>query len=158
MRRRRATHTRTCPGPSPTESCGKPIIGRGALAERCKECARIRDARTRKGIDNRANIKYRAKQRERKRLEVLGARLDSCPRPKPMPGEQKREKIDRCRVCLGTPHLREPGRCDESGVPVCLPGMARCRLCWEPYAPLPAIHARPVLGSSAATAEAARSW
>ena len=77
---------------------------------------------------------------------------------KPVPGEQKREKVTRCKVCLGTPDMREPGRLDDYGKDICLPGMARCRLCWEAYAPLPAPANQVVLMSSAGTTLGARAW
>lgn len=159
MSHRHAPPTRICPGPSDTEPCGEFIVGRGRLAERCKKCAAIRDDRQRHSMQIKANRKYRAKVRDKERMEFMRVGKPGLGRlGKPVPGELKRCKVDRCRVCLGTPHLREPGRLDAYGNPVCLPGMARCRLCWEAYAPLPEIHARYVLGSSAATAEESRSW
>lgn len=144
-----------CTGPSDTEPCGEPIVGRGALAKRCTKCAAVRDDRQRHSAKIKENRRRRSKIRDAERMEFMRVGKPGLGRlGKPVPGEMKRCKVDRCRVCLGTPHLREPGRLDEYGMDVCLPGMARCRGCWEPYAPLPGVTGGNVLGSSAAMAMA----
>lgn len=150
---------RPCPGPGAldgSEPCPKAsLIGaRGGHALRCKECTVVRNRRAQ--VRAQAQMKARRKTDVDKVVEVPAPRHSNF--LKALAGETPRTPIKRCLVCLGTPHLREPGREDGDGHSVCLPGMARCRCCWERYIPLPEVHAQSSLGSSAAIAVGAAQW
>lgn len=143
---------RPCPGTGTLEgsepcATANMIGARGPSAKRCAECIAVRNRRTSAKFQR--ELKIRRKQpdyvpedrRTRKHIKLLA-------------GEQARTPIKRCPVCLGTPHLREPGREDEYGRDVCVPGTTRCRGCGEAYAAEPELHAKATLGSSAAMAAA----
>lgn len=143
---------RPCPGTGTLDgsepcSTANMIGARGPSAKRCAECIAVRNRRTSAKFQR--ELKIRRKQpdyvpedrRTRKHIKLLA-------------GEQTRVPVQRCLCCLGTPHLRDPERLDEYGNSVCLPGMARCRVCWEPWGPDIYYPSRNVLGSSAAMAAA----
>lgn len=146
---------RACPGPGTVDGvdyneCPMARTFKSPLAHRCQSCAAARNMYLARGTKRR--------QREKMRQTCGVKRPGVSKVPKSPIAEPRRSPVKRCRVCLGTPHLREQGREDESGVPVCLPGMARCRLCWCAYAPLVVERAVAVLGSSAASAAGAAQW
>lgn len=150
---------RPCPGPGPLDGSDPCIRGsligvRGSHAQRCKACSAIRNQRA--GARAQKALKERRKKGEATNGHGMTWRQKQF--VKAIAGESPRTPVKRCKVCFGDAHLRDPEREDDYGNSVCLPGMARCRLCWEPYAPLPEIHARPVLGSSAATAVGSCTW
>ena len=153
-----------CPGPqlAGEDICPYTVVidpSRGPRAQRCRDCAYRREYHQSMSSQR----KMRARNRrlgEKLRAHTAQKVAAGIPRNGIMPiaGDRVRKPIKRCKACLGCPHLREPGREDEMGVPVCLPGMARCWRCWGAYAPLPEIHSRSVLGSSAATAASSAQW
>jgi len=161
MRKRFANIGKPCPGPQVGERQHCPVgavveKGRGPLATRCLDCSHLRNSlRT---------VESQRLRRERKR----GYRGESAPMPAGIEAPAcgtlaptygiPRTPIKRCKTCLGSPHLREQGRLDDYGVPVCLPTMDRCWRCWEPFHPEPALEPRAVLGSSAGRAVESRSW
>lgn len=155
MQNRFTNRVKPCPGPqvTPGHTCptGATVTPeQGPRARRCRECAYARNSMR--------TVEGQRRRRERKRAERAElkqhAQIRKAGNCAPIASHYgtPRQPIKRCRVCYGTPYLREPGRVDNNGVPVCLPGMARCRLCWEAFAPLPALSAKAVLGSSAGTA------
>jgi hypothetical protein len=139
-----------CPGPDHgVTPCSKGnIIGdRGKFAERCGECFEIRRRRA-------ASVSQ--SQRNKRLTGANKTKRDG--KRKAMCGEPPRNPVKRCRVCLGTPHLCEPGREDEYGRSICKPGTSECRECGLQYIPLPPVHASSTIGSSAWTAVKASTW
>lgn len=145
-----------CPGTGTlagSEPCATAnMIGiRGANSKRCAECIALRNRRSSAKFQR--ELKIRRKQpgyvpedrHNRRHIKLLA-------------GEQTRTPVQRCPCCLGTPHMRDPEREDEYGNSVCLPGMARCRVCWCPYAPEPELRAQASLGSSAHCAAESSLW
>lgn len=161
MRKRFQNIGKPCPGPQEDDeqSCPYQVVveNRGALAIRCRDCSyrrqtmrAVRSQRSKRTAQRRANA---AKMRMLTGVKKAGAWKPLQPNLGP-----PRVPVTRCKVCLGMPHARDPERRDEYGNTVCLPGMARCRLCWEAYAPLPELHAQAILGSSAAMAARVALW
>ena len=150
-----------CPGPNRggEDTClfSGTFEARSNRTERCHRCAYRREVirakeeqRVKRSKKRTPELKLRlaeelkAHTRARKAGHILqcSATLSQPPRT----------AIIRCKTCLGDSTIREQGREDEMGVPVCLPGMARCWRCWEAYAPDAPLRAMPVLASSAGMA------
>jgi hypothetical protein len=145
-----------CPGPAEETPCplANNLSDRRAGSLRCIECAAARERIVTSEYQRKTRAYIRSKKQAVKSFKGIKKAFTLV--NKPIPGEIVRKAVKRCRACLGCPHMREQGRIDDYGIPVCLPGMARCRVCWEPWAPLPILKAQGILGSSAGTAAAAR--
>lgn len=166
MRKRFLNTGKPCPGPQVAELQFCPfgaVITReqGALAQRCRDCAYKRQAAN-AVLQQRVSRAKKRLNNAKKMRELTGVKKDGAWKPLPPNNEAPRVPIIRCKVCSGMPHAREQGRLDNEGHPVCLPpcvpGPARCRLCWEAYSPEPVAPIRAGLGSSAGTAAKAALW
>ena len=156
LRKRGAHIGQPCPGPqmNEVEVCPTRAViesSQGPLARRCRECSYARNSMRTVECQRRKRAKRRAEKGASMKHHTA-LKKEGAWTPLAANYGTPRTPIKRCKTCLGTPHIREPGRQDEMGVPVCLPGMARCWRCWEAYAPLPELQARAVLGSSAGMA------